>query len=40
VDAVWVWLEKLFSPNELCCMCQGMYGKCPKNADQLSFELL
>jgi hypothetical protein len=33
VTAVWAWLEKLFGPNELCCMCQGMYGKCPKDAD-------
>jgi hypothetical protein len=33
VDAVWAWLEKLFSCNELCCMCQGMFGKCPKDTD-------
>jgi hypothetical protein len=33
VDAVWAWLEKLFGPNEICYQCQGIYGKCPKDAD-------
>jgi hypothetical protein len=33
VDAVWAWLEKLFGPNEICYQCQGIYGKCPSDAD-------
>jgi hypothetical protein len=33
VDAVWAWLEKLFCPNEICYQCQGIYGKCPSDAD-------